>query len=251
MLKKPKNKIKTLLRLLPKHSGRNNQGKVTVRHQGGRHKRFWRQIDHQRWAVAGQVVKIEYDPGRNAEVALLHHLDGRKSYIVAPLGLKIGDRLTVGETGLKTGCVVSLEKIPVGTPIHNVEITPGRGGQIARGAGVAAFLVSKEGPWATVKLPSGELRRLSTACLATLGQVGNVEWKNRIWGKAGRKIHLGIRPTVRGVAQNPDSHPHGGGEGRSGIGMPAPKTPWGKPALGKRTRNKKRYSNTFIIKRRK
>jgi len=243
-----------LAQILKKQSGRNNTGLVTMRHQGGREKRFLRPIDFKRDkpGITAKVVTIEYDPNRNSPIALLVYADGDKRYILAPHGLKVSDQLVSGpEAEVKLGNALPLEKIPVGLPIHNLELAPGKGGQIVRGAGSAALVQSKEGGFATVKLPSGEIRKINWLCLATIGQVGNVDFKNRIIGKAGRMRHMGVRPTVRGVAQDPRSHPHGGGEGRSGIGMPSPKSPWGKPTLGKKTRKKKKYSNVFIIQRRK
>ncbi|PIU02156.1 50S ribosomal protein L2 [Candidatus Shapirobacteria bacterium CG09_land_8_20_14_0_10_49_15] len=241
-----------LKRILPKKSGRDAAGHVSVRHQGGRHKRFLRRIDFKRdkLDLPGKVMAFEYDPNRTADIALLTYPDGEKRYILAPQGLKVGDQVVAGpEVEIKVGNTLPLKRIPVGTPIHNVELTPGKGGQIARGAGTAALIQSKEGGLATVKLPSGEIRTLSENCLATLGQLGNLDWKNEVFGKAGRKRLMGIRPTVRGVAQHPDSHPHGGGEGRSGIGLKSPKSPWGKKTLGKKTRQPGRYSDKLIIKR--
>jgi large subunit ribosomal protein L2 len=243
-----------LRQILKKRSGRNNTGLVTTRHQGGREKRFLRPIDFKRDkpGVKANVAAIEYDPNRNAPIALLIYTDGDKRYILAPQGLKVGDQVISGpKVEVKIGNALLLENIPVGFPIHNLELTPGKGGQIVRGAGGAALVQSKEGGFATVKLPSGEIRKINWLCQASIGQIGNVDFKNRVIGKAGRSRHMGIRPTVRGVAQDPRSHPHGGGEGRSGIGMPSPKSPWGKPTLGKKTRKKKKYSNTFIIQRRK
>lgn len=242
-------KLKTIL---TKHSGRDTQGHISVRHQGGRHKRFLRRIDFKRDKkdIPGQVISLEYDPNRTADIALIQYADGEKRYILAPVGLKVGAKLLAGKKAeLKPGHVLALKKIPVGTPIHNVELIPGRGGQLARGAGTEVTIQSKEGPWATLKMPSGEIRAVSIKCLATIGQLGNVELKNRKIGSAGRKRHMGIRPSVRGVAQHPDSHPHGGGEGRSGIGMPSPKSPWGKKTLGKKTRKKTKYSDKLILKR--
>ena len=241
-----------LKRILPKKSGRDAAGHVSVRHQGGRHKRFLRRIDFKRdkLDLPGKVMAFEYDPNRTADIALLTYSDGEKRYILAPQGLKVGDQVVAGpEVEIKVGNTLPLKRIPVGTPIHNVELTPGKGGQIARGAGTAALIQSKEGGLATVKLPSGEIRTLSENCLATLGQLGNLDWKNEVFGKAGRKRLMGIGPTVRGVAQHPDSHPHGGGEGRSGIGLKSPKSPWGKKTLGKKTRQPGRYSDKLIIKR--
>lgn len=243
-----------LAKILQKHSGRNSQGKVTVRHQGGRHKRFLRRIDFKRekHGIPATVVSIEYDPNRTSYIALLNYEDGEKRYIIAPKGLEVGAKLVSGQDAdIKIGNTLSLKKISVGTLIHNIELTPGKGGQIARGAGGAAIIQAKEGKYATLKLPSGRLRKIPIECYATIGQVGNVEKKMAKIGKAGRKINMGIRPTVRGVAQNPHSHPHGGGEGRSGIGMPSPKSPWGKPTLGKKTRNKHKYSDKYIIKPRR
>jgi len=243
-----------LYRILPKKSGRNSSGKVAVRHQGGRHKRYLREIDFRRdkREIPAKVVAIEYDPNRGAEIALLFYADGEKRYILAPEGLKIGDEVQAGEKAeIKPGNALPLAKIPLGTVVHNLELKPGKGGQIVRGAGTGAMLMNKEEKYALIKLPSGEERKIELICYATVGQLGNIERKNRIFGKAGRKRHLGIRPTVRGVAQNPHSHPHGGGEGRSGIGMPSSKSPWGKPTLGVKTRNKKKYSNKLIMKRRK
>ena len=243
-----------LYRILPKKSGRNSSGKVAVRHQGGRHKRYLREIDFRRdkREIPAKVVAIEYDPNRGAEIALLFYADGEKRYILAPEGLKIGDEVQAGEKAeIKPGNALPLAKIPLGTVVHNLEFKPGKGGQIVRGAGTGAMLMNKEEKYALIKLPSGEERKIELICYATVGQLGNIERKNRIFGKAGRKRHLGIRPTVRGVAQNPHSHPHGGGEGRSGIGMPSSKSPWGKPTLGVKTRNKKKYSNKLIMQRRK
>lgn len=244
---------KTLSRILKKRSGRDGQGKISVRHQGGRHKRLYREIDFRRdkREISGKVVALEYDPNRGADIALIFYKDGEKRYILAPIGLKIGDKIMASEQGeIKTGNALPLTKIPVGMPIHNIELNWGLGGQLVRGAGLSASILAKEGKMVRVKLPSGEVRLIAGRCYATIGQVGNVERKGRKLGKAGAKRHLGIRPTVRGVAQDPGSHPHGGGEGRSGIGMPGPKTPWGKPALGKRTR-RPQASDKFIIERRK
>lgn len=241
-----------LLRILAKNSGRNSTGKVTVRHQGGRQKRFLREIDFKRGKrqLSARVMQIEYDPNRTANIAYLIYQDGYKGYILAPQGLKAGDEISAGEkVEIKIGNALPLKKIPVGTVIHNVELVPGKGGQIVRGAGTGAVVQSKEGNFSVLKLPSGELRKVPSDCFATIGQVSRADLKAVSFGKAGRKRRMGIRPTVRGVAQDPRSHPHGGGEGRSGIGMPSPKSPWGKPTLGKRTRSKKKYSNKLIIKR--
>lgn len=245
---------KKFLKILAKKSGRNASGKVTVRHQGGREKRFLREIDFKRDKrdIPAKVVSIEYDPNRGADIALVTYADGEKRYILALQGLKVGDEIMAGEKAeIKVGHALPLARIPVGTIIHNIELKPGKGGQIVRGAGTGAVLMGKEEKYAVVQLPSGEQRKLQLNCYATIGQVGNANLKTRILGKAGRRRHLGIRPTVRGVAQHPASHPHGGGEGRSGIGMPSPKSPWGKPTLGKRTRKKKKYSDKWIIKRRR
>lgn len=245
---------KKFLKILAKKSGRNASGKITVRHQGGREKRFLREIDFKRDKrdIPAKVVSIEYDPNRGANIALVTYADGEKRYILALQGLKVGDEIMAGEKAeIKVGHALPLLKIPVGTIIHNIELKPGKGGQIVRGAGTGAVLMGKEEKYALVQLPSGEQRKLQLNCYATIGQVGNANLKTRILGKAGRRRHLGIRPTVRGVAQHPAAHPHGGGEGRSGIGMPSPKSPWGKPTLGKRTRKKKKYSDKWIIKRRR
>lgn len=245
---------KKLKRILPKHSGRNAGGKITVRHQGGREKRFLRLVDFKREKhdIPARVVAIEYAPNRGASLALLHYPDGEKRYILAPEGLRVGDEVISGpRAGTKIGNALPLKKIPIGTLVHNVELVPGKGGQIVRGAGTSTLIVSKEERRAVLKLPSGERRKVSLECFATIGQVGNVDRKTIKLGKAGRKRHMGIRPTVRGVAQHPASHPHGGGEGRSGIGMSSPKSPWGKRTLGKRTRKRKKYSDKMIVKRRK
>jgi len=245
---------KKLLTILPKHSGRNTSGKITVRHQGGRQKRFLRKIDFKREKreISARVVSIEYDPNRSANIALLFYKDGEKRYILAPKGLKIGDWVQAGEKAdFKVGNALPLKKIPLGMAIHNLELTIGKGAQIVRGAGTAAFIQSREKGMAVIKLPSGELRRINVNCYATIGQVGNIHVKDIKLGKAGRKRLLGIRPSVRGVAMHPGAHPHGGGEGRSGIGMPSPKSPWGKKTLGKKTRKKKKYSDKYIVKDRR
>lgn len=244
---------KSLTSILKKNSGRNARGIVTMRHQGGRHKRLYRVIDFRRDKrdIPGVVVSIEYDPNRTANIALINYPDGEKRYIIAPLNLKVGATVVAGASvPLEPGNALPLKKIPVGMPIHNIELTHGKGGQIVRGAGGAATIQSKEGDFVAVKLPSGEIRLIKALGFATIGQVSNVEKKNIKLGKAGRSRHMGIRPTVRGVAQNPRSHPHGGGEGRSGIGMPSPKSPWGKHTLGKKTRKGKKYSDKYIVKRR-
>ncbi|MBE2182998.1 MAG: 50S ribosomal protein L2 [Anaerolineae bacterium] len=243
---------RSLTEALRKRGGRNNVGRITVRHRGGGHKRRYRLIDFRRnkFDCAASVVSIEYDPNRSARIALLEYADGEKRYIIAPLGLKVGDRVANGELAeLRPGNAMFIRDIPVGTQIHNIELLPGDGGQLARSAGVSAQLLAKEGIYAQVRLPSGEVRLIHERCMATIGQVGNTEHGNIKLGKAGRNRWLGWRPSVRGIAMDPGGHPHGGGEGRSGIGMPGPKTPWGKPALGKRTRNNKR-TNRFIVRRR-
>lgn len=245
---------KRLTRILPKHAGRNASGKITTRHRGGRQKRFLRLIDWKRdkHDIPAKVTTIEYDPNRNANIALLTYADGEKRYIIAPMGLEIGDEVFSGpKAEFKVGNALPLQKIPIGTVIHNIEIVPGKGGQIARGAGTGVTISAKEGGFATLKLPSGETRKLKLDCYATIGQVGSVDVKIVKLGKAGRKRYLGFRPAVRGVAMHPGAHPHGGGEGRSGIGIPSPKSPWGKRTLGKRTRKKKKYSDKMIIERRK
>lgn len=247
-------RIKSLFEILPKKSGRDSLGHVAVRHQGGRHKRFYRQVDFRRDkdGVPAKVVAIEYDPNRSSQIALLQYQDGEKRYILAPAGLKVGAQVVSGKTApIQVGNALALRLIPLGTPVHNVEIKPGKGAQIARSAGNAATVLAKDGDAVHLKLPSGEIRIFKAGAKATIGQVGNADWRSRIVGKAGRNRHLGRRPQVRGVAQNPRSHPHGGGEGRSGIGMPSPKSPWGKRTLGKKTRKLKKYSNKFIVQRRK
>jgi large subunit ribosomal protein L2 len=238
---------------LRKNAGRNMRGKVTVRHRGGGNKRLYRVIDFRRdkLDVAGRIDSIEYDPNRSARIALVVYPDGEKRYIIAPLGLKVGDKVVSGKKAdIRPGNTLPLRNIPLGTTIHNIEIYPGKGGQLVRSAGVSAQLMAKDHPTlATVRLPSGEERYVSQECMATIGQVGNVEHGNIKLGKAGRKRHMGIRPTVRGSAMTPRDHPHGGGEGAAPIGMPSPKTPWGKPALGRRTRNNK-ATDKYIFRRR-
>jgi large subunit ribosomal protein L2 len=237
---------------LRKRAGRNNEGRVTVRHRGGGNKRLYRVIDFKRnkIGIPGRVASIEYDPNRSARIALVVYADGEKRYILAPLDLKVGAQLLAGPTAeMRVGNALPLRNIPLGTMIHNIEMYPGRGGQMVRSAGAAAQLMAKEGAYVTVRLPSGEIRRVLTECMATIGQVGNTDHANINYGKAGRKRWLGWRPTVRGVAMDPDSHPHGGGEGRTPVGMPGPKTPWGKPALGYRTRVNKR-TDQYIVRRR-
>jgi len=243
---------KSLLVPLKKKGGRNNQGKITVRHRGGGAKRMLRIIDFKRdkFGVPGRVAAIEYDPNRSARIALIYYADGEKRYILAPVGLNIGDTLMSGENAeIKPGNTLPLKMIPTGTQIHNIELQKGKGGQLVRTAGAAAQLMVKEGEYALIRLPSSEVRRVRSDCLATIGQIGNVDHQNISLGKAGRRRWLGWRPTVRGSAMNPRDHPHGGGEGRSPIGMPGPKTPWGKPALGYRTR-KRKPSDRVIVRRR-
>jgi large subunit ribosomal protein L2 len=242
---------KSLTVSLKKHAGRNNQGKITTRHRGGGAKRAYRIIDFKRnkLGVPAKVAAIEYDPNRSARIALLHYVDGEKRYILAPVGLKVGDRVQAGpEADIRVGNALPLKNIPTGTTIHNIELERGRGGQMVRGAGVGAQLMAKEGDYAQVRLPSGEQRRVHILCMATIGQVGNTDHENRKLGKAGRSRHLGRRPTVRGSVMNPRDHPHGGGEGRAPIGG-KPQTPWGKPALGYKTRRNKR-TDQFIVRRR-
>lgn len=243
---------KSLRSILAKNSGRNNFGRVTTRHQGGRQKRFLRDIDFRRDKrdMPSVVVSVEYDPNRTADIALLRYVDGQLRYILAPEGLKVGQTIMASEAApLNSGNALPLRAIPVGTPIHNLEIMPGKGAQMVRGAGTAAFIMGFEEDFALVKLPSGEIRRVNPAAFATIGQLGNSDWKNINLGKAGRSRLMGIRPTVRGTAQNPHSHPHGGGEGRSGEGM-HPKTPWGKSARGTRTRNRAKHSLRLVAVRR-
>jgi large subunit ribosomal protein L2 len=241
-----------LLRRLKAHAGRNAQGTITVRHRGGGHKRQYRVMDFKRdkFGVPARVAAIEYDPNRSARIALLTYADGEKRYIIAPLQLMVGDVVNSGpEAEVRVGNALPIQRIPMGTLIHNVELQAGRGGQMVRSAGTSAQLIAKEGAYAQVRLPSGEVRLVHQQCMATIGQVGNVDHSHLTIGKAGRNRWIGRRPTVRGSAMDPASHPHGGGEGRSPIGMPGPKTPWGKPALGYKTRRVK-YSNKFIVHRR-
>ncbi len=235
-------------------AGRNNQGRITVRHRGGGHKRRYRIIDFKRdkWGVPGRVVSIEYDPNRSARIALIAYADGEKRYIIAPIGLSVGDTVMSGPGAeIRPGNALPLGEIPLGTTIHNIELTPGKGGQLVRAAGTSAQLVAKEGDYAIVRLPSGEMRKIHVRCMATVGQVSNPDHININLGKAGRRRWLGWRPTVRGSAMDPEAHPHGGGEGRAPIGLPGPKTPWGKPALGYKTRRKFKPSDRFIVRRRK
>ncbi|MDR7416328.1 MAG: 50S ribosomal protein L2 [Armatimonadota bacterium] len=245
---------RSLVVSLHRHAGRNNQGRITVRHRGGGHKRLYRLVDFRRDkdGVPARVAAIEYDPNRSARIALLQYADGEKRYILAPVGLQVGDVVMSGENvEIKPGNALPLANIPTGTLVHNVELVPGRGGQLVRAAGAAAQVMAKEGEYALLRLPSGELRKIHIRCRATVGQVGNVEHEAIKYGKAGRRRWLGWRPAVRGVAMDPRSHPHGGGEGRSPVGMPSPVSPWGKPTLGKKTRKPRKPSTRFIVKRRK
>ena len=244
---------KSLVVSLNKTAGRNNQGKITVRHRGGGSRRKYRIIDFKRNkdGIPATVKTIEYDPNRTANIALICYADGEKAYILAPNGLKVGQKVMNGpEAEVRVGNCLVLQDIPVGTQVHNVELYPGRGGQLVRSAGNSAQLMAKEGKYATLRLPSGEMRMVPIVCRATIGQVGNVDHELINIGKAGRKRHMGIRPTVRGSVMNPNDHPHGGGEGKTGIGRPGPSTPWGKPALGLKTRKKKKASNKLIVRRR-
>ena len=244
---------KSLLVNLKKNAGRNVHGRITVRHRGGGQKRKYRIIDFKRNkdGIPAKVATIEYDPNRTANIALLNYADGEKRYILAPVGIKVGDTLLSGpEADIKPGNALALKNMPVGTVVHNIELKAGKGAQLVRSAGVSAQLMAKEGNKALLRLPSGEMRYVSIECKATIGQVGNVEHANETIGKAGRKRHMGIRPTVRGSVMNPNDHPHGGGEGRSPIGRPSPVTPWGKPALGYKTRKKNKASNKLIVSRR-
>ena len=243
---------KSLTVTLKKHSGRNARGKITVRHRGGGYRPKYRIIDFKRNkdGIPGTVATIEYDPNRSANIALINYADGEKRYIIAPNKLAVGDVIVSGaEADIKIGNALPLANIPVGTVIHNVELKPGKGGQMVRSAGNGAQLMAKEGQYAQVRLPSGEVRKVRIDCRATIGEVGNLDHQNIQIGKAGRKRHMGIRPTVRGSVMNPNDHPHGGGEGKAGIGRVSPVTPWGKPALGYKTRKKKNASNGMIIKR--
>ena len=244
---------KRLREILTKTGARDSQGHISVRHIGGRHKRFYRKVDFRRdkFGIEAKVAAIEYDPNRNSKIALLHYRDGEKRYILAPEALMVGDSVVSGEkVEVKPGNTMPLKSIPLGVAVHNIELTPGKGGQIVRSAGAAAVVSAKEGKYAHIKLPSGELRKILLESLATIGQMGNLDAKNIVRGKAGRTRYLGIRPTVRGVAMSPRDHPHGGGEGRSGIGMSSPKSPTGKKTLGKRTR-KSKPSDKLIVSRRK
>ncbi len=245
---------KSLLAKKKKNAGRNSYGRITVRHQGGGNRQKYRIIDFKRQKdnMNATVVGIEYDPNRSANIALIQYEDGTKSYILAPLGLKDGDKVVSGENvDIRVGNAMPISNIPVGTLIHNVELNPGQGGKLARSAGQEAQLMAKEGAYAHVRLPSGEMRLVAVKCRATIGTIGNTDHENIKLGKAGRKRHMGVRPTVRGSVMNPNDHPHGGGEGRAPVGHSGPMTPWGKPALGYKTRDKKKASNKFIVKRRK
>ncbi len=245
---------KSLLEALPKRAGRNHQGKITTRHRGGGHKRQYRVIDFKREkdGIPGRVATIEYDPNRSARIALIHYVDGEKRYILAPVGLKVGDMIHSGpEADIKPGNALPLSAIPVGTVVHNVELKPGKGGQLARAAGAEAQLLAKDGDYVQLRLSSGEVRMVRKECRASVGQVGNLDHENVNLGKAGRSRWLGLRPTVRGVVMNPNDHPHGGGEGRAPIGRKSPMSPWGKPTLGKKTRKKNHVTDKYIVRRRK
>lgn len=238
---------------LKKNAGRNNQGKITVRHRGGGAKRKYRIIDFKRNKddIVGKVATIEYDPNRSANIALINYMDGEKRYIIAPKGIKVGDKIVSGNNkDIKVGNAMPLSEIPMGTLIHNIELKPGKGGQLVRSAGSSAQLLGKEGKYVLVRLTSGEVRKILGTCRATIGEVGNDSHELVKIGKAGRKRHMGIRPTVRGSVMNPNDHPHGGGEGRAPVGRKSPLTPWGKPALGLKTRKKNKQSNKFIVRRR-
>ena len=244
---------KSLTVTLKKHSGRNSRGKITVRHRGGGYRPKYRIIDFKRDkdGIPGTVATIEYDPNRSANIALINYADGEKRYIVAPNKLKVGDVIVSGaDADIKVGNALPVANIPVGTVVHNIELQPGKGAQMVRSAGNGAQLMAKEGKYASLRLPSGEVRKVRLECRATIGEVGNIDHQNIQIGKAGRKRHMGIRPTVRGSVRNPNDHPHGGGEGKAGIGRVSPVTPWGKPALGYKTRKKKNQSDKYIVKRR-
>ncbi|CAI8011840.1 50S ribosomal protein L2 [Geodia barretti] len=249
--KKPE---KSLLEPLQKRGGRNNKGRITAYHRGGGARRMYRRIDFKRRkdGVPATVKTIEYDPNRTTRIALLHYADGEKAYILAPVNLSVGDKVQSGsDAEISPGNTLPLRNIPTGTVVHNLELTPGRGGQLVRGAGTGAQVLSREGDYVLIRLPSGEMRRILLNCRASVGQLSNPDHKNESLGKAGAKRHLGRRPHVRGVAKNPVDHPHGGGEGRSPIGMPGPKSPTGKPTLGHKTRNKKKTSSRFIVRGRR
>jgi len=234
--------------------GRNNTGRITIRHRGGGHKQLYRVIDFKRDKkdVLGHVRTVEYDPNRTCNIALIVYVDGDQRYIIAPEGLQVGHKIISADAAeINPGNCLSLKNIPIGTPIHNIELRPGKGGQMVRSAGSAAIIQSKEGDFATILLPSKELRLVKLTCFATIGQVSNPDHQNISLGKAGRRRHMGWRPAVRGVAMHPNNHPHGGGEGRSGVGLKHPKTPWGKPAMGKKTRTKKKYSTKYIVRDRR
>ncbi len=244
---------KSLIEVLKKHSGRNSYGRITVRHQGGGNRQKYRVIDFKRdkKELEGTILRLEYDPNRSAFIALVEYTDGERRYIAAPVGLNAGDKIVASAAAdIKPGNALPLANIPVGTVIHNIELYPGKGAQLVRAAGVSAQLMAKENGMATVRLPSGEMRKIRLDCIATIGQVGNVDHANIHIGKAGRTRHMGIRPTVRGSVMNPNDHPHGGGEGKSPVGRPGPVTPWGKPALGYKTRKTKNRTDKFIVKRR-
>ena len=244
---------KELVEVLKKHAGRNSYCRITVRHQGGGNRKKYRVIDFKRdkMDVTATVLRLEYDPNRSANIALVEYADGERRYILAPVGLNVGDVIVSSASAdIKPGNALPLANIPVGTVIHNIELYPGKGAQLVRSAGVAAQLMAKENGMATVRLPSGEYRKVRLTCIACIGQVGNVDHANISIGKAGRKRHMGVRPTVRGSVMNPCDHPHGGGEGKSPVGRPGPVTPWGKPALGYKTRKKKNATDKFIVKRR-
>jgi len=243
---------RSLVIIQKRHAGRNSYGRVTVRHQGGGNKRYIRMVDFKRnkQGIPAKVAAIEYDPNRTARIALLFYVDGEKAYILAPLGLKVGDTVMSGSTAeIRPGNSLPISNIPVGTMVHNIEIKEGRGGQLVRSAGTAAQLLAKEGDFAQIRMPSGEVRLIRQSCYATIGQVGNLDHSNIKLGKAGRKRHMGVRPTVRGTAMSPRDHPHGGGEGRQPAGMPGPKTPWGKPTRGYKTRRNK-LTDQYIVRRR-
>ena len=244
---------KSLLAPLKKNGGRNNLGRITVRHQGGGAKRKYRIIDFKRnkFGIPGTVATIEYDPNRSANIALINYVDGEKRYIIAPKDIKVGQKIVSGpEADIRVGNALPLEKIPVGTVIHNIEMHPGHGGQLVRSAGASAQILGREGKYVLIRLASGEVRKILGVCYATVGEVGNADYMNVNYGKAGRVRHMGVTPTVRGSAMNPNDHPHGGGEGRTPVGRKAPLTPWGKIALGLKTRNHKKKSNDLIVRRR-
>lgn len=245
---------KSLVSPLKSKGGRNNQGRITVRHQGGGAKRMYRAIDFKRDKrdMPGEVIAIEYDPNRSSRIALIQYPDSERRYILAPVGLKVGDKIIAGEKAeIKVGHCMPLKSIPTGTSVHNIEMCAGRGGQLVRSAGAVAQLMAKEGDYALIRMPSSELRKIRLECYATIGQIGNLDHQHVKIGKAGRKRHMGVRPTVRGSAMTPRDHPHGGGEGRCPVGMPGPKTPWGKPTLGYKTRKNKRTDNMIVRRRNK